>query len=186
LRHKEERLQAFEPLKPYVLQISRDIQLSTNPAVHDWLLLCYFATLKCVLTDRWDDCYAVIFDTYPDLGREVDQLLAVIEEIPFAAAITLLEREWQEDGKQPEFDIVALTFVRTGGMIGVFGGPRLYRRACEYLAYETQFLIAVLAAACFKVPALASRVNIGDWTDTQYSCMRVLDNFGHLGEATWG
>lgn len=180
------RLQAFDELTEPILEIRQNIQSGQRLALEDWLFLAYLATFKFVLRDRWDDCYMIIFDAYLALGQGINKVLAFIEDIPFAAAAALLEKDWDDNGKKPGFEMVALTYVRACGLIGVFGGSRLYERASECLTYEKEFLVLVLAGACFKVPAIASHVDIGTWTDTPYACMSVLDNFVHLGETAWG
>ncbi len=180
------RLHAFGELKESITKICQNIQSAGRLAVNDWLFLSYLATFKCVLRDRWDDCYTTIFDAYPAIGQEIKRALAFIEEIPFAAAAALLEKDWKDNSKRPGFEMVALTYVRACGLIGVLGGTSLYEMVSQCLTYEKDFLVVVLAGACFKVSAIASRVNIGAWTDAQYACISVLDNFFHLGETTWG
>jgi hypothetical protein len=180
------RLQVFDELTESLLKLHRNIQSGRRLAVEDWLSLTYLATLKFLLRDRWDDCYMIIFDAYPALGEGIKRVLAFIEDIPFAAGTALLEKDWDDNSKEPGFEMVALTYVRACGLIGVFGSSRFYERVSECLTYEKEFLVLLLAAACFKVPAIASQVDIGTWTDTQYACMSLLDNFVHLGETAWG
>jgi hypothetical protein len=181
-----ERLHAFDALKKNLLEIRQAIQGGQQLAVDDWLVLSYLATLKRVLKDQWDDYYKIIFDHYPALGQEISRVQAFIEDMPFAAAATLLEKDWEHNGKRPGFEIAALTYVTACGLIGIFGSSRLYEKAADCLAFAKAFLVVVLAGGCFKVRAIASRVNIGDWADTQYACMSMLDNFAHLGETAWG
>jgi hypothetical protein len=185
-----QRLQDFGGVQEPVLKIIRDIQSGQRLAVPDWLLLCYLATFRWALQDRWDDCYTIIFDAYPPLGQQANRVAAFLEDVPFAGAVAVLEREWEDRGKrpgiEPRFEMVALTYVRVCGQMGIFGGGRLYEMVSGCLALNKEFLIVVLAAACFKVPAISSQVSLGSWTDAQYACMRVLDNFAHLGETAWG
>jgi len=180
------RLQAVNGLRESILEISRRLRSGLPPAIQDWLLLSYLAMLKWMLRDRWNDCYAIIFDAYRSLGEEIKGVLARIEDVPFADAMRLLETDWDSMMAKPGFDIAALLYVRACGLMGVFAGNRLYEKLSECLAYEMGFLVVVLAAACFKVKPIASRVDIGVWTDTQYGCMRLLDNFAQLGETAWG
>lgn len=180
------RLQAFDELTEPILKLRRNIESGRRLAVEDWLFLAYLATFKFVLRDRWDDCYIIIIDAYPALGERIKRVLAFIEDIPFAAGTALLEKDWDVNGKEPGFEMIALTHVRACGLIGVLGGSRLYERVSECLTYEKEFLLVVLAAACFKVPAIASQVDIGTWSDSQYACMSILDNFVDLGETAWG
>lgn len=180
------RLHDFDELKEPISEIRQNIQSGQKLAVYEWLLLSYLATFKWVLRDRWDDCYKIIFDAHPAIGQEIRMVLAFVDEIPFATAAALLEQDWEDNGKKRGFEMVALTYVWACGLMGIFGNSCLYEKASECLTYEKEFLVVVLAGACFKVPAIASRVNIGTWTDTQYACMSVLDNFVHLGDTAWG
>jgi hypothetical protein len=181
-----ERLRASDRLEQFVVEIRRKIQGGNELAVADWLLLSYLATFKRVLEDQWDAIYTAIFEHYPALGGEINRVKALVEGIPFAAAVTLLEKYWDDNGKSPRFQMVALTYVTACGLITIFGGSRLYDKASECLALDKEFLVVILAGACFKVPAIAARVDIGTWTDSQYACMSVLDNFADLGETAWG
>jgi len=181
-----EHVLAFDALKKSLMDTWQTIQGGRQLGVDDWLALAYLAKFKSVLKLQWDDGYKLIFDHFPALGQKISQVQEFIEGIPFAAAAALLEKDWEGNGKRPGFEMTALTYVMACGLIGIFGSSRLYQKAVECLAFDKAFLVVVLAGCCFKVSAIASRVDLGTWTDTQYACMSVLDTFGHLGETAWG
>jgi hypothetical protein len=180
-----ERVHAFEP-KGFFAEIRRTIYSGGQPRDSEWLAIAELATLKWILTERWDDFYAVIFEHDPMLGQEFSKVREFLEAIPFPAALALLERTWEYNANRPELNLAALACIAASGLLGVFGSSRLYEMAAACLAFEKEFLVVVLAGRCFKISAIASRVDIGTWTDTQYACMRVLDNFLHFGETAWG
>src|SRR5262249_28989299 len=145
-------------------------------AVQQWLLLSHMATFRWILRDRWGNFYTIISADYPSLGKEIQRVLALVEQIPMAEAMALLQRDWEDRQDGAGWEMAALSCVRACGLIGVLADRHLYDRITECLNYERGFLAVVLAAACFKVPAIASRIDLGTWTDTQYGCMRLLDN----------
>ena len=177
------RLGALGGFSERVFEMRRDIDTGRTLTLYEWSLLSLIASFKWILQC---DAYSLILSAYPDVGEGIGRLLEVIERVPFAGAMTSLEEDWGDIGSKPEFDWVALTYIRACGRIEVFAGNDLYEKIAQCLAYNVSFLVVILAAACFKVPAIAARVDIGAWTDTQYACMRLLDNFVHLGETAWG
>jgi hypothetical protein len=181
-----ERVHAFGALKGFLAEIQRTIDSGRQPRDAGWLAVAELATLKWVLAERWDDFYAVIFDDDPLLGEEFSKVREFLETFPFPAALGLLERTWEYNANRPEFNMAALACIAASGLLGVFGSSRLLEMAAACLAFEKEFLVVVLAARCFKISAIASRVDIATWTDAQYACMRVLDNFVHFGETAWG
>jgi hypothetical protein len=112
--------------------------------------------------------------------------LSGIDRMPFAVALAQAAEEWTSNAESAAFEMVALSLIRSCGLIGVFGDAPLYRRAAGCLTFDKAFLVTFLAGACFKVRSVAARVNLGEWTDSQYACMRRLDHFEELGESSWG
>jgi hypothetical protein len=181
-----DHFQRFNRSGEWLSRLSENIRGGQILSVHEWLCLCDLAALKFLLTSGWDDYYAVIFEAYSDLGTEARAALARIERVPFHAAVDILERDWDTCRRTAGFETVALSFVRASGRIGALGTTRLYQKVSDYLSFEREFLVVFLAAACFKAPAIASQAAIEKWTDSQYACMKLLDNFADLGDPAWG
>ena len=179
-------LELFDKDQKNLLEISQQIQTGRNLTVDEWLRLCYLATLKRFFQEGWDDFHSVIFQADPRLGTKVNTLLAFIEDVPFSEALTLLEKNWAQTDRDTKFAIAALTYVRACALISVFGSYGFYQQISDLLAFDRNFLVVFLAAALFKTPEVASRVDTSEWTDSQYVCMSILDNFCHLGDTAWG
>lgn len=152
----------------------------------DWLALTYFATMRAELQTRWDDVYSVVLDAFPGLRHEVNKLLDGLNVFPFSASIAALEENWPLYTSDMATIASVLTYIRAAGLSGVLGTDRLYKQLRILLSFHNHFLVVVLAGACFKVPAVAAETRPGDWDDSQYQCMRLLDNFADLGDAAWG
>jgi len=177
------RLATVGDLRDRIQQLRRNVAAGRKPTACEGLLLTCFAVFKWALSDEG---YSVIFSEYPHVGAEIRRLLANIDKAPFSEAMVSVEKNWGGIDSDPEYDWIALAYIGACGRIVFFASDDFYHKIAACLTCRSNFLLVILAAACFKIPAISLRVDIGSWTDEQYGCMRLLDNFRHLGETAWG
>ena len=176
-------LRALDEIKVWVIEIRQEVDGDGTFAPQSLLLLSFLGTLKWLLRD---ERYEPILEAYPALANEMQRVAAWIDQVPFAEAVEYLNRHWDHVRREPALELAAMTYLRVCSRIEVFAGRAIYEQIAARLKLDAGFLVVILAAACFKAPAIASRVDLGKWDDTQYACMRILDHFAELGDTAWG
>jgi hypothetical protein len=175
------RLRALDDA--WLNQVEQELKADPTFMPEKLLLFSYLATFKWLLQD---ESYSIILDAYPVLAGEMRRVAAWIDQIPFTETVQHVESNWDYVRSRSALELAAMTHLRACGRIEVFAGRTTYERVASRLTFKAGFLLVLVAASCFKVPAIASRVDIGQWEDSQYACMRILDHFADLGETAWG
>jgi hypothetical protein len=176
-------LRSLKDLKTVLIEIRQQFGGGLMLSSQSLIVLSLVATFKWLLRD---EAYVPILEAFPALSKEMKRFSGLLDRAPLVEALDHLGRNWDQVRRETALELSAITCVRACGRSGIFAESEIYKKIAERLEFDAGFLVVIVAAACFKVPAIASRVDLGEWNDTQYACLRILDHFAELGDTAWG
>ncbi len=181
-----EAAQAWRVDRGSIQRIEERLQQSAPVNAVDSLFLSHCATLLELLESSWELYYANNFSIYPEVGQVLEEVVVFLRKLPFNSAMQAFEAEWISNDVNEELTIAILLYVRSCALIEVYGTPALYYHIANQLRFDNDFLTVFLAAACMKLRNVSLQVNTGEWSQEQYSCLKLFDNFHFLPDTAWG
>jgi|GEM_PF-3366591 len=172
--------------EPVILELGNKLTTDTNIAVDEWLLLSYLIMVREVLESGWEQFYNIIFSVYTELGQYLEKILFFLKKLSFSEGLQKLAKDWPEPGINNQYDVAALVYIRSCALIHIYGEASVYEKVADNLAFDKEFILVFLSAACLKVDGVTSIIDISEWSDSQCTCLSMIDNFYFLPGASWG